>query len=1074
MGVMAPPPSAARYKASDVLFRAFSSLLNAIVAATNDKKVKHLCHFMVSLLEEPSDDYFALFRLLLPNHDRERWYCLKEDALARCLVNACGLDAQGNDDAKRLKGWRKSGSDSNSGNLVEIAYNSIFIKNCGKVRGQSTLTIGQINCQLDILAKAQTNDEKSKVLRFLILELSPEEMKWVLRIILKKSLPLGMGEKKIFGCLHAKAGDVFDFNGQNLRHVCEKCTSRDMILEIQKVRPGQLVRPHLAKRVSSVKEAFEKMKEAEFVVETKFDGERIQLHKDGKQMKYYSRNSVEHGEYSGYSVLDEAFRKQIRSEKCVLDGELIIWNKKYEIFLPFGSLKSVIKALKNHGRNHVLDLLHDGLDKFHDQDHSKHILENVLEDTQVKLADLEVHYMAFDVLFADHEGEWQSVIHLPLKERHKLLAVTVLRGGALDSTSLEVEKSGTTGKIVPLLPEKCPFSRYGTDLGALQRQFDESISQGEEGIVVKALQSKWVPGNRGEEWLKLKPDYINANEIDAIIIGGFFGTGKRGGRLSQYLLGIPKKREYCSSSSPIILSFCKVGNGLTESEQDMIHDLLQDNIVPKDQPPTTYRITGHDRETPDRWVVDPQKSVVLEVKGDIRAVPTNTFACGESLRFPVVTRIRNDKDVFALTSLEEVLEVLKDTENTSKKRKTEKSTPTKGRSRGLSVPEEFLPQQEEIAQRSSSLFSGFLFYLVNCAKEGECSKTHMETLILSHGGKLTQNLTGKILDGSSRSERLCCVANTLDWRGKSLIEKDKDIVSSRWIHDSVAKMKLCEYSPKYYFHLSRGTMERLRLADGFDVLPGESLSPEDLSMLLLRMGSQAKSTLIDNQILTSARESRLGRFYGCQFFLLNTGPSRCDAELREAAAKRRAPPLQNAEHIYNVVMECERFAAQVQLSQATECLECLGGEVCKKWHSSIRNVLIVGGKNSSSEITAAAGGGEAGMIMKQAAQEMDSSAVEDFKQKILTGSIVFYHYSEGLLEQHLTTGEAMQDHLRNGDGKMFKTTSGAAIDEHNTVMEDAKEEAVQDKPEKGAMREEGLNTFDETVADLDDFISSFI
>jgi DNA ligase-4 len=1098
-------------------------MLDAIFGANKEKKKKHLSHFMGNYVEAPSDDYFAMFRLLLPNHDRERYYQMNEDALARNIVKACGLDAKGNDDAKRLKGWRKGGSGSHSGNLVEIAYNSIFLKNCGKTRGESVLTLGQINDQLDLLVKAPTADEKSKVLRALILGLSPEEMRWVLRVVLK-SMHLGLSQKFIFECLHEKAEEVYNFNGMNLRNVCEKCTSRELRLDIQKVRPGHLVRPHLAKRVSSVEDAFKKMNEAEFVVETKFDGERIQLHKDGKDMRYYSRNSVEHGEYSGYCVLNEVLATQIKPDRCVLDGELIIWNKKYETFLPFGSIKSVVKALKDHKRDHVLDLLNDGLDRFHhEQEHNKHMLENVLDDTQVKLEDLEVQYIAFDVLFAEHEGEPQSVIHLPLKQRHKLLEESVLSGSGggavVDSNSnngnnrktLEVKNSGTNGKIIALLPDKCPFSQYGRDLDALQRQFDESIVRGEEGIVVKALQSLWIPDNRREEWLKLKPDYTNANEIDAIIIGGFYGTGKRGGRLSQYLLGIPRRpTQY--STSPVILSFCKVGNGLTESEQDIIHKKLEDNTAAKDHPPAHYRITGHNRETPDRWVVDPTKSVVLEVKGDIRSVPTKTFACGESLRFPVVTRIREDKGVADLTSLEEVLQVLKDTENSTsrkKRQKTAASTPTKAsRGRGPSVPEEFLftqQQSSEALQPSIRLFAGFLFYFVNCATDGESSKARMENLVVSHGGKLTQNLTNSILEGSIASERLCCVASALDWKAKMIIkkyDKDVDVASSRWIHDSLTNKKLCEYSPKYYFHLSRRTRERLGLATdggGFDALPNQTLSSDDLSMLLLRMGSgqQADSASIDDQILASVRDSKCGKFYGCQFFLLKTTTGRS----KEEECGKSKFPLQDAEQIYNVMRECQQFACQVQLSRVTESVEYLGGEVCEKWHPKINHILLAGGNLNSSSSSSSFEMPPPDVLMEQAFLGMDRSEhIEDFKQRVLTGSVSFYHLSEeeGVFKQHLPAEEAMREYLLSAEGeRRAKDAAGCATavikeEEDIVMLEDMdmdvivpekkppskrviiKEEQAAVKKDEGSKKRESGGDFDETVADLDDFINSFI
>ena len=85
---------------------------------------------------------------------------------------------------------------------------------------------------------------------------------------------------------------------------------------------------------------------------------------------------------------------------------------------------------------------------------------------------------------------------------------------------------------------------------------------------------------------------------------------------------------------------------------------LQDNLV--DTPPPMYRITGSASEKPHAWVRDPDKSVVLEVIGDVRTIPSGSFATETSLRFPRAKRIRHDKGLRDLTTLEELKEVVTD------------------------------------------------------------------------------------------------------------------------------------------------------------------------------------------------------------------------------------------------------------------------------------------------------------------------------------------------------------------------------------------------------------------------------
>ena len=53
----------------------------------------------------------------------------------------------------------------------------------------------------------------------------------------------------------------------------------------------------------------------------------MQLHREGDKIQYISRAAIDHGERSNYSLMDEAVKRQVREETCILDGELIVWNK---------------------------------------------------------------------------------------------------------------------------------------------------------------------------------------------------------------------------------------------------------------------------------------------------------------------------------------------------------------------------------------------------------------------------------------------------------------------------------------------------------------------------------------------------------------------------------------------------------------------------------------------------------------------------------------------------------------------------------------------------------------------------
>lgn len=62
-----------------------------------------------------------------------------------------------------------------------------------------------------------------------------------------------------------------------------------------------------------------------FFVETKFDGERLQVHKRHDEIKMFSRNGVDYTQT--YGELVNYFKSQVESDCCILDGEVIVLEK---------------------------------------------------------------------------------------------------------------------------------------------------------------------------------------------------------------------------------------------------------------------------------------------------------------------------------------------------------------------------------------------------------------------------------------------------------------------------------------------------------------------------------------------------------------------------------------------------------------------------------------------------------------------------------------------------------------------------------------------------------------------------
>ncbi|KDO61934.1 hypothetical protein CISIN_1g0010823mg, partial [Citrus sinensis] len=224
--------------------------------------------------------------------------------------------------------------------------------------------------------------EKISVLSTLIKKTNAQEMKWIIMIILK-DLKLGISEKSIFHEFHPDAEDLFNVTC-DLKLVCEKLKDRNQRHKRQDIEVGKAVRPQLAMRIGDAHAAWRKLHGKEVVIECKFDGDRIQIHKNGSEIHYFSRSFLDHSEYG--HAMSKIIEQNVLVDRCILDGEMLVWDTSLNRFAEFGSNQEIAKAAR------------DGLS-----------------------SDRQLCYFAFDVLYVGDT----SVIHQSLKERHELLQKVV-------------------------------------------------------------------------------------------------------------------------------------------------------------------------------------------------------------------------------------------------------------------------------------------------------------------------------------------------------------------------------------------------------------------------------------------------------------------------------------------------------------------------------------------------------------------------------------------------------------------------------------------------------------------------
>ncbi|UCD04438.1 MAG: ATP-dependent DNA ligase [Candidatus Woesearchaeota archaeon] len=168
--------------------------------------------------------------------------------------------------------------------------------------------------------------------------------------------------------------------------------------------------------------------------------------------------------------------------------------------------------------------------------------------------------------------------------------------------------------------------------------YDRSLGLGHEGVMIKNLKAPYKPGSRVGYMVKLKPIM---ESLDVVIVGAEWGTGKRAKWLSSFILACrdPKTEEY--------LPIGKMGTGVKEKEEEGVSFK---ELTKKLEP---LIISQKDRE------VRVKPKIVLEIKyEEIQKSPT--YKSGYALRFPRLSRLREDRSPEEIDIIERVKKLYED------------------------------------------------------------------------------------------------------------------------------------------------------------------------------------------------------------------------------------------------------------------------------------------------------------------------------------------------------------------------------------------------------------------------------
>jgi len=308
-------------------------------------------------------------------------------------------------------------------------------------------------------------------------------------------------------------------------------------------------------------------------------------------------NAKEIAEYYGKPLISEYKYDGIRAQMHKIGNKIKIFSRRLEdITTPF---PEIVDAALQHKNDFILD---GEIVPFRD---SKPLPFNDLQRRlrrknvdQDLINEIPVVYAAYDILYLDGS----SRIKEPLANRKEML------------DKIEFKR--------PLM--NSPFAVLDSE-ESIARMFEESRSLGHEGLVLKDPASTYQPGKRGKHWVKLKKEL---DTIDAVIVIAEYGHGKRAGVLSDYTFAVNDNGE--------LKVIGKAYSGLTDEEIDEMTSKLK-SIMIRDE---VYRI-----------IVKPE--IVLEVAFD-GIQKSERHDSGYALRFPRIKRIRYDKGVNEIDTLEKV------------------------------------------------------------------------------------------------------------------------------------------------------------------------------------------------------------------------------------------------------------------------------------------------------------------------------------------------------------------------------------------------------------------------------------
>jgi len=474
---------------------------------------------------------------------------------------------------------------------------------------EAVLSLTDLQTVFAEIAAARGPASKAHIVRQLLERAAPTEAKYIVKII-SGDLRIGLKESLVEEAI-ARAFDAPLAEVQRANMLLGDIGETLRLAAAGKLTEARLRLFHpigfmLASPVDSTEKALSEFPNA--AVEDKYDGIRAQAHISGGEVRLFSRTR---------DGITESFPELLPAlaavpHEAILDGEIVAWRL-------CGADTPVRPAERSSagGRALPFSTLQPRLGR-------KKVSAKLMREVPIA-------YLVFDVLYADGK----LLLETPLRERAAMLDELLAHEGATRSTTTPIGGPGQiqssfafAAQLAPPAPVLRAPVATAHPPADLEQLFTAARQRGNEGLMIKDLDSLYTPGRRGKSWLKMKRELAT---LDVVVTAVEYGHGKRIGVLSDYTFAV--------WDGDRLVNIGKAYSGLTDAE---IAEM------------TKWFLAHKVSEQGLRIEVEPK--IVLEVAFN-NMMRSTRHESGYALRFPRIVRLRQDKlaeDADTIQTVEEI------------------------------------------------------------------------------------------------------------------------------------------------------------------------------------------------------------------------------------------------------------------------------------------------------------------------------------------------------------------------------------------------------------------------------------